>query len=120
MRGLLSELTWTGAALGLLLLLVIRPLGGLLTLARSSRVTLAERVIISFFGIRGIGSIFYLAFALTKADFPEARQLWSILGFTMLVSISLHGILATPVMNWLDRRHGRTITAELSQPAEAD
>ncbi|UOQ55311.1 cation:proton antiporter [Hymenobacter cellulosivorans] len=121
MRGLLSELTWTGAALGLLLLLVIRPLGGLLTLARSSRVTLAERIIISFFGIRGIGSIFYLAFALTKAEFPAARQLWSILGFTMLVSICLHGILATPVMDWLDRRHGRTITAELSnETTEAD
>ncbi|WP_100336937.1 cation:proton antiporter [Hymenobacter chitinivorans] len=120
MRGLLSELTWPGALLGLLLILVIRPLGGMLTLARSPRVTLAERAVISFFGIRGIGSIFYLSFALSQAHFPAPRQLWSILGFTMLVSIGLHGILATPVMNWLDRRHGRTITAELSQTAEAD
>ncbi|TGE25490.1 sodium:proton antiporter [Hymenobacter aquaticus] len=119
-RGLLAPLTWPGVALGLLLVLVIRPLGGLLTLARSPRVTLAERGVISFFGIRGIGSIFYLAFALEKADFPGARQLWAIAGFTILVSISLHGILATPVMNWLDRRHGRKITAELSEPVEAE
>ncbi|MCB2408363.1 cation:proton antiporter [Hymenobacter lucidus] len=120
MRGLLAPLTWAGALLGLLLLLVIRPIGGMLTLARSPRVTLAERGVISFFGIRGIGSIFYLAFALEKADFPHARQLWAIVGFTMLVSISLHGILATPIMNWLDRRHGRKITSELSQAAEAE
>ncbi|MCB2377662.1 cation:proton antiporter [Hymenobacter sp. BT635] len=120
MRGMLAPLTWQGAALGLLLVLVIRPLGGLLTLARSPRVTLAERGVISFFGIRGIGSIFYLAFALEKADFPEARQLWAIVGFTMLVSICLHGILATPVMNWLDRRHGRKITSELSESTQTD
>ncbi|WP_240731584.1 hypothetical protein [Hymenobacter radiodurans] len=78
----------------------------------------AERSVISFFGIRGIGSIFYLAFALEKAEFPQARELWAILGFTMLVSISLHGVLATPVMNWLDRRHGRKIAAELSESEE--
>ncbi|MCC2546451.1 cation:proton antiporter [Hymenobacter sp. BT175] len=113
--GLLSPLTWAGAGMGLLLLLVLRPLGGMLTLMRSGRVTVAERAVISFFGIRGIGSIFYLAFALGKASFPQSRQLWAILGFTMLVSIVLHGVLATPVMNWLDRRHGRKITADLEE-----
>jgi NhaP-type Na+/H+ or K+/H+ antiporter len=122
--GLLAPLTWAGAGVGLLLLLVLRPLGGLLTLSRSKRVTVAERTVISFFGIRGIGSVFYMAYALEKADFPQARLLWAILGFTLLVSIVLHGVLATPTMNWLDRRHGRKTTAELGAaeevaPAEA-
>ena len=116
--GLLAPLTWAGAAVGLLLLFVLRPLGGMVTLVRSKRVTVAERVAISFFGIRGIGSIFYLAFALAKAPFPQARLLWAILGFTVLVSIVVHGVLATPVMNWLDRRHGRQITAELNESEE--
>jgi NhaP-type Na+/H+ or K+/H+ antiporter len=102
-----------------LLLLVLRPVGGMLTLARSTRVTLAERAVISFFGIRGIGSVFYIAFALQKAEFAQARLLWAVLGFTMLVSIGLHGVLATPVMNWLDRRHGRKITAELSEEEQS-
>ncbi|MBC6991085.1 cation:proton antiporter [Hymenobacter sp. BT491] len=115
--GLLSSLTWAGVGLSLLLILVLRPVGGMLTLARSKRVTWAERGVISFFGIRGIGSIFYLAFALDKADFADARQLWSILGFTVLVSVVLHGTLATPVMNWLDRRHGRKTSAELTDAA---
>jgi NhaP-type Na+/H+ or K+/H+ antiporter len=118
--GLLAPLTWSGALLGLLLLLVLRPLGGFLTLVGAKRVNMAERSVISFFGIRGIGSIFYLAYALDKAEFPQARLLWAILGFTMLVSIVLHGVLATPVMNWLDRRHGRTIAAELGEETEEE
>ncbi|GAA4356347.1 cation:proton antiporter [Hymenobacter saemangeumensis] len=116
--GLLSPLTWGGLALGVGLVLVLRPLGGLLALLGSKRENWAERLVISFFGIRGIGSIFYLAFALEKARFANAREMWAILGFTMLFSISLHGVLATPVMNWLDRRHGRKTVAELSETAE--
>ncbi|RSK31730.1 cation:proton antiporter [Hymenobacter metallilatus] len=113
-RGLLGPLTWSGAALGLFLLLILRPLGGILTLGRS-RVTWPERLVISFFGIRGIGSFFYLAFALHEASFAEGRTLWAITGFTVLASIVLHGVLATPVMDWLDRRHGRPTAVELEK-----
>ncbi|QNH63510.1 cation:proton antiporter [Hymenobacter sediminicola] len=113
-RGLLEPLTWSGAALGLFLLLILRPIGGILTLGRS-RVTWPERLVISFFGIRGIGSFFYLAYALSKHDFPDAPQLWAITGFTVLTSIILHGALATPVMDWLDRRHGRPTALELEE-----
>jgi NhaP-type Na+/H+ or K+/H+ antiporter len=105
-NGLFNALTWPGAALGILLVLVLRPIGGMLTLARSTRITMAERLVISFFGIRGIGSVFYIAFALEHADFPQAQE---------LLSITLHGIMATPVMNWLDRRHGRKTATELAE-----
>jgi NhaP-type Na+/H+ or K+/H+ antiporter len=119
-NGLFNGLTWPGAALGILLVLVLRPIGGMLTLARSTRITMAERLVISFFGIRGIGSVFYIAFALEHADFPQARELWAILGFTMLLSITLHGIMATPVMNWLDRRHGRKTATELAEATASE
>ncbi|MBX0288939.1 cation:proton antiporter [Hymenobacter sp. HSC-4F20] len=113
-RGLLAPLTWGGAALGLFLLLVLRPLGGILTLGRS-RVTWPERLVISFFGIRGIGSFFYLAYAMHATPLADGRQLWAITGFTVLTSIILHGVLATPVMDWLDRRHGRPTAVELEE-----
>ncbi|HSI90700.1 MAG TPA: hypothetical protein VK927_06250, partial [Adhaeribacter sp.] len=58
---------------------------------------------ISFFGIRGIGSFFYLAFALHKIDFAHANELWSITGFVVLVSIFLHGVISTPAVKYLDR-----------------
>ncbi|WP_303311845.1 sodium:proton antiporter [Hymenobacter sp. BT730] len=123
-RGLLAPLTWKGAALGLFALFMLRPLGGMLTLWRSriSRLNFPERLVISTFGIRGIGSFFYLGFAVTKADFPQIRELWAITGFTVLTSIIVHGMLATPVMNWLDRWHGRPTTVELEEQhlAEAE
>ena len=112
-NGLLLPLTWSGMAMALVL--VLRPAGALLSLMGSKQENKAERMVISFFGIRGIGSIFYLAFALHKARFADAEQLWAILGFTLVVSIVLHGMLATPVMNWLDRRHGRKTVAELNE-----
>ncbi|GAA4470651.1 cation:proton antiporter [Nibrella saemangeumensis] len=113
-RGLLDALTWEGAAVGLLLLLVVRPLTGWLTLI-GTKTTWRERWVIAGFGIRGVGSFFYLAFGIEKAGFAEAETLWAITGFTVLVSIFLHGTLATPVMNWLDRRQIRTPAGKYQQ-----
>lgn len=101
--GGLAELTWQGAAVGLLLLLVIRPvsawaaqLGG----AAGPR----ERGVIAFFGIRGIGSLFYLAYALGHAGFGvPPQELWAVVTFTIVVSVCLHGLAATPIMTRLDR-----------------
>lgn len=105
-KGLLKPLTWEGAMLGLLLLLVFRPLVGWLTLS-GSRTTPRQRWVIAGFGIRGIGSFFYLAYALEKARFPDPEGLWAITGFVVLVSVAAHGILATPVMKWVDREKAR-------------
>jgi NhaP-type Na+/H+ or K+/H+ antiporter len=59
---------------------------------------------ISFFGIRGLGSIYYLSYALQKESFDNPALLWSVTGFIILVSIVLHGVTVTPVMRSLDRR----------------
>lgn len=111
-HGLLQALTWEGVLVGLLLLLVIRPLTGWLTLI-GSKTSQRERWVIAGFGIRGVGSFFYLAFGIEKAGFAEAESLWAITGFTVLVSIFMHGVLSTPVMNWIDRHrryaHGRAL-----------
>jgi NhaP-type Na+/H+ or K+/H+ antiporter len=110
-RGLLAPLTWGGVGLGLFLVLILRPLAALLTLSRS-RTSWPERLAISFFGIRGIGSFFYLAYAINERHFTDARELWAITGFTVLFSIVLHGTLATPIMDWVDRFHGRLTAVE--------
>lgn len=101
--GLLSSLTWWGAATGLGLILVVRPIAGAVSLI-GTPIARRERRAIAFFGIRGIGSIYYLAFAIGHADFADSDQLWSIVLFTILASIAIHGITATPVMERLDRR----------------
>jgi NhaP-type Na+/H+ or K+/H+ antiporter len=61
-----------------------------------------ERLVVAFFGVRGVGSLYYVAYAAGAATFPEERWLWSTVGFTVALSVVLHGILATPVMSRLD------------------
>ena len=71
--------------------------------ARGHRLT--ERAAISFFGIRGIGSFYYLAYAYNTAEFEaEAELLFAVVGFVVLGSIVLHGITSTPVMRYLKRK----------------
>ena len=65
-----------------------------------------ERGVIAFYGIRGLGSVYYLAFGLQKAEFESPEALWSTLAFVVLVSVLLHGATVTPVMRYLDRRRG--------------
>ena len=91
-----------GVAFALLALFVVRPPLGL---DRSCRRGLSarERAVISFFGIRGLGTIYYLAYALNHARFEAPDLLWSTAGLTILISIVLHGMTVTPVMRCLDR-----------------
>jgi sodium/hydrogen antiporter len=101
--GLFASLTWSGALVGALLVVVLRPVAGWLSLA-GVRAPLRERVAIGAFGVRGISSVYYLAFA--SATFTgELSWLWSTVAFTILFSVIVHGVSATPVMRALsDRR----------------
>ncbi len=122
-RGLLANLDWRGVLVGVCLVLVIRPVAGYLaTLGhrrRSPTIGLdrRERLVVAFFGVRGVGSLYYLAFATGSAPFTEERWLWSTVGFTVALSVLVHGVLATPVMRWLD---GRRSDARRRGPVQAD
>ncbi|MBP1179796.1 sodium:proton antiporter [Methylobacterium sp. PvR107] len=111
--GLLRALTWPAVAFALLALLVARPLCCWVGLLGSGRST-EDRAVVSFFGIRGLGTIYYLAFATGHAVFEETDLLWATAGLTVLISILLHGVTVTPVLRVLDRRMGRdTESAQL-------
>jgi NhaP-type Na+/H+ or K+/H+ antiporter len=113
-RGLLTALDWRGAAIGLALLLVIRPATALLALRafqRSDAVSTSEQWAIAFFGVRGVGSIYYLAFASGEDPVLAQDWLWSTVAFTIVASVLLHGVLATPVMSRLDRANHRAESA---------
>ncbi|MBD2747478.1 cation:proton antiporter [Microvirga sp. BT688] len=113
---LFSALTWQAAVFGLLALFVVRPLAGWIGLIGTDPPP-DEKAAISFFGIRGLGSIYYLAYALHHAKFDNANLLWSTAGFIILVSIVLHGITVTPAMRHLDRR--RKLMMRASRRKEA-
>ena len=100
--GLLAALTWRGAVVAVLAVLVVRPLAGLASLARS-KASAAERATISFFGVRGFGSVYYLAYGLDAAAFARSDALWAVVATTMVVSIAVHGASATFAMDFVDR-----------------
>ncbi len=96
-RGLLAPLTWGGAALAAAIILMFRPAATLLGFIGSTASAPSKRLI-GFFGIRGIGTLFYLQYALNRAEFPEGGQVWAIAGATVLGSVLVHGVSSTPVM----------------------
>ena len=106
--GLLDSLTWKEIAFGLALVFVVRPLAGWIGLlwAPHSR---RERAVIAFFGIRGIGSFYYLAYGLNHGDFERWNRLWAITGFVVLCSILVHGVTATPLMARIDAWRRREV-----------
>ena len=91
----------------LVLFVVVRPVSVWLGLL-GAPVLRDQRVLISWFGIRGIGSIYYLMFAINH-DLPSplAEQLVAITLTTVTISIVLHGISVTPLMNLYSRRMAR-------------
>ncbi|RYY70897.1 MAG: sodium:proton antiporter [Chitinophagaceae bacterium] len=98
--GILDVLTWPMALFTLLFVFILRPVS-VLTALLGTDIHQKEKLAISFFGIRGIGSIFYLAFALNKTNFNQPAELWAIVSFTILVSVLIHGLTAQPVIKHL-------------------
>jgi NhaP-type Na+/H+ or K+/H+ antiporter len=76
------------------LVLVVRPLAGWLSLLGSDPSS-HERAVIAVYGIRGMGSVYYLAHATAQADFPQADQLWAVTLTTIVLSIVVHGATAS-------------------------
>ncbi|WP_376099322.1 cation:proton antiporter [Roseomonas sp. CCTCC AB2023176] len=103
--GLLHAADGWVVAFALAAVFVVRPLAGWVGLWGAGRPP-EERATIAFFGIRGLGTFYYLAFALGHAEFEEAGTLWSAATTVVLVSVFLHGTTVTPAMAFLDRRRG--------------
>lgn len=117
-RGLLEPLQPIDIAVVAAFLLVIRPLTGWLGLVRGTTGP-RERLVIAFFGVRGIGSLFYIAYALGYGPFDHADRLWAIVGLTVAGSVVLHGITATPAMILLDRAREKAANARPGNTADA-
>jgi sodium/hydrogen antiporter len=98
--GILAPLTFKMAMVSLAFVMLVRPVTAYLSLL-GNPTPLKEKLAISFFGIRGMGSIYYLAFAFGEVKFDQQEELWAIVAFTILISIVLHGLSATPVMGKL-------------------
>ena len=96
-----------GIWLALGLFVVVRPLATLLTLARTPLST-PQRAFIAWFGVRGVGSIYYLSYALSHGvSGATGRILADATLVVVAASVVLHGVSVTPLMRWYSARAGR-------------
>lgn len=104
--GALYRDSWSWAAVGLALFLffVARPLSvcvGLLGM----RTIAAVRGMTAWFGVRGIGSLYYLMYAIQHGlPEPLALQLIQLTLIVVVLSILLHGVSVKPMMKGVWRR----------------
>ncbi len=84
------------------MIFVFRPLAGMIGLL-GCRDGWRTHAVISFFGVRGVGSVYYLAYAYGHEGFEDAPRLWGIVIFATTISSAFHGLTAIPVMKWLER-----------------
>lgn len=85
-----SVLDWWHTLIGFGLLLVIRPLVGWLSLLGTG-LPWGDRLIVAFFGVRGIGSVYYVGYATGHVEFVNEDQLWALVAYTIFASALLHG-----------------------------
>jgi sodium/hydrogen antiporter len=101
--GLFAATGWREILAAALILLVIRPLASWLGLMRGQAGS-RERFVIAFFGVRGVGSLFYVPYALQAGHFAQPEAIWRVVGLVVVGSIIVHGLSASPVMYLLDRK----------------
>lgn len=114
---LFANVDWRILTVAVLTLVAVRPLLGWISLLGTGH-SLGESVIIATFGIRGLGSIYYLAYATGQASFDKVEIVWATVFLIILASILAHGIAVTPTMRWIDRKmaHGRRQKTKLAGP----
>lgn len=95
--GVLKPLTIPMIAVSVAIIFLVRPISGLIAFTGSD-LPKHKKWVVSFFGIRGIGSMYYLSYGIYMADFPQSDELWAITIFIVAVSVFVHGISAKPVM----------------------
>jgi sodium/hydrogen antiporter len=86
------------------LVFFIRPVGAWIsTLGANYRPK--QRLLFGWFGIRGIGSIYYLSYALGEGlQGGIGEQIAWITLSTVIFSIVIHGISSTPIMRWYEKQ----------------
>ena len=104
--GLSTYWDWRAIPLALALFIVIRPLFTLLFLAKT-RTRLSQRALMGWFGIRGIGSLYYLSYALNHGLDTQASEIVALTLSVVALSVGIHG-LSSPLLNAYENMAARS------------
>lgn len=100
--GLFAQVGWQEIAFALVAIFLVRPIAAWVSQI-GVPIERPERAIVSFFGIRGLGSVFYFAYGINNGQFEDPTMLWGAIGLVIFISILLHGVTVTHAMETLDR-----------------
>jgi NhaP-type Na+/H+ or K+/H+ antiporter len=101
---LVSHWDWRALAVGALLFCVIRPLS-VLSVPWGSLLDRNQRGLVGWFGIRGIGSIYYLFYAINHGLVGTSSTVAVNLTLSVIaLSIIVHGLSTQPMLAWYERR----------------
>jgi NhaP-type Na+/H+ or K+/H+ antiporter len=104
-----SGISTEGLIVAALLIFLVRPVSVMVSLA-GARVTRMQGRLLAWFGIRGIGSLYYLMFALQHWQHDLWQRLVALILTVVAVSILVHGISATPLMEQYYKHRDRRPT----------
>ncbi len=97
---LLPDLTLSHVIIAAALIVLVRPLAGWVSMLGTDIVG-RDRAVVAAYGVRGVGSIYYLAYAASHIEFVNEPQLWALVAFVILLSTMLHGLTAGLAMDSL-------------------
>jgi NhaP-type Na+/H+ or K+/H+ antiporter len=106
--GLMMYWDWRALPLALVLFFVIRPLGTYLFLSWTPT-TKMQRWLMGWFGIRGIGSLYYICYAINHGVSEDAAT--EVIKLTISVialSVLIHGVSAKPILARYERKLKQT------------
>jgi NhaP-type Na+/H+ or K+/H+ antiporter len=98
---------WRALPLALALFCLVRP-AMVVLLIREHQLPLGHRLFVGWFGIRGIGSLYYLSYALNH-DLPPlaASEASDLVLSVVALSILLHGLSTQPLLDCYERLYRR-------------
>jgi NhaP-type Na+/H+ or K+/H+ antiporter len=94
---------WEGWMLAVVLLVVIRPLSVLISLLGSNVEGKQGRAFVAWFGVRGVGTLYYAATIVAAGVLPGDEQrvvVWTAIA-CVIVSIVVHGVTGGPALRRL-------------------
>ncbi|NVZ83363.1 sodium:proton antiporter [Pseudomonas yamanorum] len=101
---LASHWDWRALAVGAVLFCVIRPLS-VLSIPWGTLLDRNQRGLVGWFGIRGIGSIYYLFYAINHGLVGTSSTVAVNLTLSVIaLSIIVHGLSTQPMLVWYERR----------------
>ncbi|GBU08115.1 cation/proton antiporter [Bacteroidales bacterium] len=97
----LLDVALPGLIIGLFMIFFARPISVFLCLAPFSKITVKDKLFLSWVGLRGAVPIIFAIYPLT-ANIPHARFIFNIIFFMTLLSLLLQGTLLSKIARYLN------------------